>query len=129
MLAARFYLFTKDYDSAARMVRKILDKVTDPVSALEQEAVCTSHWISLERYAQEVSISLQGDTSGLLSPDRRELQKVDSYMKKRARSQQYGDVQDPDQWMAWFRCKQLQGSHTESINILNEVCTHVQNLI
>jgi hypothetical protein len=117
ILAARFALYTNDFEEAARISQKLQNSSgrnsqSSATSVFEIEAFCIDNWCFLNE--------LESSQSNYLSSEqKRRIQSIDAHCKSKN-----GEQSDIDTLMLWAKSRQiLNGSsaYAEVLNILNQV--------
>lgn len=110
MLAARFLLFTGNYNDARRIAKRFAGQGTSGtgMSVFELESYLIEQWSNVEEIAQTWADS---------SDQRRALTAIDNTFK----NNRGGDLQDADALMLWAKSRHLMGLSNDVLNILNQV--------
>jgi hypothetical protein len=103
VLAARFSLFTGDYQNAIRVAKKVCSKTTQPSTPYELDAVAVEYWANL------AMMDASGDV------DWKYVQGIDQFVRN------LGDNADVDLYMLFARSKFLLRKKKDSLNVLNKV--------
>jgi hypothetical protein len=109
ILAARFSLYTGDYDNAHRLSKKLLSNAGDnPSTPSEMDALAVSYWATIFEIRAENESNYYNEVS--------RLERIDRHMQDRGR-----DYTEVDILMAWAACRVMLGRKADAINVLNKV--------
>ena len=117
ILAARFSLYSGDYDNARRICKKLLQNAgNNPSTPSEMEALAIEYWTTILEVRQESESSYYNEVS--------RLERIDRHMQDRAR-----DCVEIDILMAWAACRVMLERKADAINVLNKVIALNPNFV
>ncbi len=112
-MAARFALYTGDYDNCSRICKKLLSHGGTPSTPIELEAV------ALEFLSGIVRIHQNSSPEYVAVDLRPHLTSMDTLMKGQSDASS-----DLDLLMIWSRSRQMLGRNSDAINVLNKVLSY-----
>lgn len=116
-MAARFSLYSGDYENAHRISKKLLSNAGDnPSTPSEMEALSITYWATILEVRSENESNYYNEVS--------RLERIDCHMQDRGR-----DYSEVDVLMAWASCKVMLGRKADAINVLNKVRTNCSFLV
>jgi tetratricopeptide (TPR) repeat protein len=109
ILAARFSLYSGDFDNAHRISKKLLYNAGDnPSTPSEMEALSIDYWATI--------LEVRGENDSNYYNEVSRLERIDRHMQDRGR-----DCTEVDILMAWAACRVMLGRKADAINVLNKV--------
>ena len=116
ILAARFALFTGDYESASRIAQKLLESCHSegPSTPFELEALCIDQWVTvIDAQSKFCEVQSTGNRA-VESEIRKKLLQIDNTYNTRSEP-------EIDSLMMRVRGKQAVKQNGDALNILNQV--------
>lgn len=109
ILAARFSLYSGDFDNAHRISKKLLSNAGDnPSTPSEMEALAVDYWATILEVRSENESNYQNEVG--------RLDRIDRHLQEKGR-----DCGEVDVLMAWAACRVMLGRKADAINVLNKV--------
>ena len=124
ILAARFALFTGDYESASRIAQKLLESCRSegPSTPFELEALCIDQWVTvIDAQSKFCEVQSTGNRA-IESEIRKKLLQIDNTYNTRSEP-------EIDSLMMRVRGKQAVKQNGDALNILNQVIIMMKIII